>query len=114
MPAPFIWFDVTAQNTDEVGDFYASMFGWTIGAAPEPYQGWMMDADQPWGGVVAVDAAVPGQWLPYVLVDDGEGEHFAPAGRTFRQWVALPRPDRDLWEALLREARAFVAEQTGR
>jgi hypothetical protein len=44
------------------------------------------------------------------LIAAGEGEPFAPAGRVFRQWVALPRPDRDRWRALLAEARHFATE----
>jgi hypothetical protein len=39
------------------------------------------------------------------LVAAGEGEPFAPAGRVFREWVAVPRPDREGWSALLAEAR---------
>jgi hypothetical protein len=44
-----------------------------------------------------------------VLVDDGTGEPFAPAGRVFREWLAVPRPDRRRWLALLAEARLFAA-----
>jgi hypothetical protein len=43
------------------------------------------------------------------LIGEGVGEPFAPAGRTFREWVALPDPDRERWRALLDEARAFAA-----
>ena len=43
------------------------------------------------------------------LVTAGEGEPFAPAGRTFREWVALPRPDRRRWVGLLAEARDHAA-----
>jgi hypothetical protein len=43
------------------------------------------------------------------LVGGGEGEPFAPAGRTFREWVAIPRPDRGRWQALLAEAKAYAA-----
>ena len=28
------------------------------------------------------------------LITDGQGQPFAPAGRVFREWVALPVPDR--------------------
>ena len=38
------------------------------------------------------------------LVQEGVGSPFAPAGRTFREWVALPTADRRLWGALLDEA----------
>ncbi|WP_021591434.1 hypothetical protein [Actinomadura welshii] len=46
------------------------------------------------------------------LIADGRGRPFAPAGRTFREWVALPSPDRRLWRALLEEARGFAAAST--
>lgn len=42
------------------------------------------------------------------VVATGHGEPFAPAGRTFREWVALPRPDRRRWRRLLAEAKAFA------
>jgi hypothetical protein len=44
------------------------------------------------------------------LVTDGDGEPFAPAGRVFREWVAIPRPDPHRWSTLLAEARAFAAD----
>lgn len=39
------------------------------------------------------------------LIADGVGEPFAPAGRVFREWVAVPQPDRERWQRLLTEAR---------
>ena len=39
------------------------------------------------------------------LIDAGHGQAFGPAGRTFREWVALPVPDRRRWQGLLAEAR---------
>jgi len=42
------------------------------------------------------------------LVRSGVGRPFAPAGRVFREWLAVPKPDRRRWLALLREAIAFV------
>jgi hypothetical protein len=50
------------------------------------------------------------------LIAAGEGEPFAPAGRTFREWVALPQPDRRRWQSLLAEAcdRAADTHTTGR
>jgi hypothetical protein len=42
------------------------------------------------------------------LVDDGIGQPFAPAGRVFREWVAIP--DTRHWPALLAEAHAFAAD----
>jgi len=43
------------------------------------------------------------------LIDTGEGESFAPAGKVFKEWVAIPKRDRRRWRALLREGIAFVA-----
>lgn len=45
------------------------------------------------------------------LVDSGRGESFAPNGRVFREWVAIPDPDEDAWRDLLLEAKAFVGEK---
>lgn len=42
------------------------------------------------------------------LVRAGTGDEFAPAGRVFREWVAIPAVDRELWRALLTEAVAFA------
>lgn len=38
------------------------------------------------------------------LVGEGVGEPFAPAGRTFSEWIAIPVPDAARWKALLDEA----------
>jgi hypothetical protein len=43
------------------------------------------------------------------LIAAGHGEPFAPAGRVFREWVAIPRPDRRRWRTLLTEARDHAA-----
>jgi hypothetical protein len=43
------------------------------------------------------------------LIAGGHGEAFAPAGRVFREWVAIPRPDRRRWRSLLTEARDNAA-----
>jgi hypothetical protein len=43
------------------------------------------------------------------LVDSGVGQAFAPAGRIFKEWVSVPKPDRRRWLGLLREGIAFVA-----
>jgi hypothetical protein len=43
------------------------------------------------------------------LIAAGIGQPFAPAGRVFGEWVAVPRRDRRRWRALLREGVAFVA-----
>jgi len=39
------------------------------------------------------------------LIAGGVGEPFAPAGRVFREWVAIAQPDREQWQRLLTEAR---------
>ena len=42
------------------------------------------------------------------LVTAGLGEPFAPAGKVFREWVAIQTVDRHLWESVLTEAVAFA------
>jgi hypothetical protein len=37
------------------------------------------------------------------LIADRAAEPFAPAGRVFREWVAIPKPDRERWQRLLTE-----------
>ena len=43
------------------------------------------------------------------LIDQGVGRPFAPAGKVFTEWVAIPKRDRRRWRSLLREGVAFVA-----
>jgi hypothetical protein len=43
------------------------------------------------------------------LIDAGVGEPFAPAGKVFKEWLAVPRVDRRRWRSLLREGVAFAA-----
>ena len=42
------------------------------------------------------------------LIEGGVALPFAPAGKVFKEWVAIPEPDRSLWRALLDEGVAFV------
>ena len=42
------------------------------------------------------------------LVTSGVGRPFAPNGKVFREWVAVPIPDDQEWSALLDEAKRFV------
>lgn len=42
------------------------------------------------------------------VIDSGEGVPFAPAGRRFREWVAIPSERHDTWPVYLQRARAFV------
>jgi hypothetical protein len=43
------------------------------------------------------------------LLDAGVGKPFGPAGKIFKEWLAVPKPDRRRWRELLREGIAFVA-----
>jgi hypothetical protein len=42
------------------------------------------------------------------LVADGRAQAFAPAGRRFRQWAAIPPARSRTWRRLLDDALAFV------
>ena len=42
------------------------------------------------------------------LVEAGMGEHFAPNGRVFREWVAIPTELAASWPERLEEAWAFA------
>ena len=42
------------------------------------------------------------------LVDNGDGDPFAPAGKVFREWVSIPTVNRDLWATVLAEAVEFA------
>jgi hypothetical protein len=44
------------------------------------------------------------------LIAAGHGQPFVPAGRVFREWVAIPTPDRRRWRSLLSEARDHDAD----
>ena len=44
------------------------------------------------------------------VVESGLGLNFAPNGRIFREWVAIPEPDEAVWRDLLLEAKEFVGE----
>ncbi|MBI4884273.1 MAG: hypothetical protein HY826_09505 [Actinobacteria bacterium] len=44
-----------------------------------------------------------------ILIAQGVGEPFAPAGKVFREWVSIPKRDRRRWRSLLREGITFVA-----
>jgi hypothetical protein len=43
------------------------------------------------------------------LLAQGETEPFAPNGRRFREWAAIPADAHDRWEALLDDALAASA-----
>jgi hypothetical protein len=42
------------------------------------------------------------------LVGQGVGKPFAPAGKVFKEWLSVPKPDKRLWRKLLREGIDFV------
>jgi hypothetical protein len=42
------------------------------------------------------------------LVENGNGDLFAPAGKVFREWVSIPTVNRRLWQRLLAEAVDFA------
>ncbi len=42
------------------------------------------------------------------IIDAGDGESFAPAGKVFKEWLAVTTIDEDRWRSLLREGVAFV------
>jgi hypothetical protein len=42
------------------------------------------------------------------LIQAGAGKPFAPAGRTFREWVLIDNRDQTRWAELIDEARAFA------
>jgi hypothetical protein len=48
------------------------------------------------------------------LIDTGAGLPFAPAGRVFKEWLSVPKPDRRQWRELLREGVAFAKEAARR
>lgn len=45
------------------------------------------------------------------LVESGDGDPFAPAGKVFREWVSIPAVDRERWQTLLAEAVDFARKQ---
>jgi uncharacterized protein len=74
MASPFVWYDVTAttDKADSVREFYGTLLGWTIDpdTNPGPYNGWIMQGEQPWASVIEAGDATAGSWVPYVQVDD--------------------------------------------
>lgn len=42
------------------------------------------------------------------LIEAGEGEPFAPAGKVFKEWLAVTEVDEARWRELLQEGVAFV------
>jgi hypothetical protein len=46
------------------------------------------------------------------LIGSGEGLAFAPAGKAFKEWVAIPAYDADRWSELIDESIAFVGRDS--
>ena len=44
------------------------------------------------------------------LIAEGTGQPFAPAGRTFREWVLIAERDAGMWEEMINEAQKFVSK----
>ncbi len=44
------------------------------------------------------------------FVENGDGDPFAPAGKVFREWVAITTIERDLWQSVLADAVDFARE----
>lgn len=42
------------------------------------------------------------------LIEQGLGDSFGPAGKVFREWLAVEGDDEHQWDARLREAHTFV------
>ena len=42
------------------------------------------------------------------LIEAGEGESFAPAGKVFKEWVLVEAHDEKRWRGLLEESIGFV------
>lgn len=45
------------------------------------------------------------------LIDGGVGEPFAPAGRVFKEWVAVPYSRKEAWSGLIQEGAERLAEE---
>ena len=43
------------------------------------------------------------------LIDEDEGEPFAPNGRRFREWIQIVERDAGRWQELIAEAQSFVS-----
>ena len=44
------------------------------------------------------------------LIEQGEGQSFAPAKKVFKEWLSVPELDRERWSSLLREGVEHVAK----
>ena len=44
-------------------------------------------------------------------IERGEGRPFAPAGKVFREWLALDHDSEDVWRSALADALAFAGKK---
>ena len=42
------------------------------------------------------------------LINKGSGVAFAPAGKTFREWIQIEQRNPQIWKTLMNEAKDFV------
>ena len=42
------------------------------------------------------------------IIESGDGQSFAPAGRVFKEWLSVPLPNRRQWRRFLKEGIEFV------
>ena len=75
-PGTPIWNDVSAPDAAAARDFYASLFGWDVGATPgEEYGGYGMflqDGKHVAGVGPTPDGHQPAAWLMYVHIENAE------------------------------------------
>jgi uncharacterized protein len=93
MGAPFVWFDLTADEGRRVRDFYQGLFGWPVSAAADHDADWFTNGGEPWAGVVPGGMVPAGRWVPYVVVDvlDAAAEQAVSlGGRVVRDTTAGP------------------------
>jgi len=93
MGAPFVWFDLTADDGRTVVEFYQGLFGWPVSPGAGDYTGWFTDGGQPWAGTIAAGAVPAGRWVPYVVVDDLDAaakQAVALGGRVVRDKTTGP------------------------
>ncbi|GIJ43971.1 hypothetical protein Val02_08570 [Virgisporangium aliadipatigenens] len=93
MGAPFVWFDLTADDGGKVGDFYRDLFGWQVGPGAGDYTAWLTHGQQPWAGVSAGGPVPAGRWVPYVVVEDLDAatkQAVALGGRVVRSRTTGP------------------------
>ncbi|MCS0603915.1 VOC family protein [Streptomyces sp. LP11] len=83
-PGTVGWVELQTRDTGRAREFYTSVFGWSVRAAPE-YTQWGVDGAD-FGGMADMGdrypPEVPAHWLPYFAVDDVDvaAESAAEAG----------------------------------